>query len=54
MATFKVTGGVSHFRDKLIKGMMEGYTREFAERTFASWKASAATASPKATPRPSR
>jgi error-prone DNA polymerase len=36
MATFKVTGGVSHFRDKLIEGMVErGYEREFAERTFA-------------------
>ena len=36
MATFKVTGGVSHFRDKLITGMVErGYTRDFAERTFS-------------------
>ncbi len=36
MATFKVTGGVSHFRDKLIEGMVErGYAREFAERTFS-------------------
>ena len=35
MATFKLTGGVSHFRDKLIAGMVaNGYTREFAERTF--------------------
>ncbi len=35
MATFKFTGGVSHFADKLISGMMKnGYTREFAERTF--------------------
>jgi error-prone DNA polymerase len=35
MATFKFTGGVSHFRDKLVKGMMaNGYEREFAERTF--------------------
>ncbi|MBV9757505.1 MAG: error-prone DNA polymerase, partial [Alphaproteobacteria bacterium] len=35
MATFKFTGGVSHFRDKLIAGMVaRGYTREFAERTF--------------------
>ena len=35
MATFKVTGGVSKFHDKLITGMVErGYTREFAERTF--------------------
>ena len=36
MATFKITGGVSHFRDKLIEGMVErGYAREFAERTFS-------------------
>ena len=36
MATFKVTGGVSHFRDKLIAGMeANGYTRTFAERTFS-------------------
>jgi hypothetical protein len=35
MATFKVTGGVSHFRDKLVSGMVErGYAREFAEQTF--------------------
>ncbi len=36
MATFKVTGGVSHFRDKLIEGMVDRkYEREFAERTFS-------------------
>ena len=35
MATFKLTGGVSHFRDKLIDGMVSrGYDREFAEKTF--------------------
>ena len=35
MATFKYTGGVSHFRDKLIEGMVaRGYSRDFAERTF--------------------
>ena len=35
MATFKMTGGVSHFSDKLIKGMVSrGYPRDFAERTF--------------------
>jgi error-prone DNA polymerase len=35
MATFKVTGGVSHFRDKMIEGMVaRGYRRDFAERTF--------------------
>ena len=35
MATFKYTGGVSHFRDKLIEGMVErGYRHDFAERTF--------------------
>ena len=36
MATFKFTGGVRHFRDKLIAGMVaHGYTREFAEQTFS-------------------
>lgn len=35
MATFKSTGGVSHFRDKLIAGMVDhGLSREFAARTF--------------------
>lgn len=35
MATFKFTGGVHKFQDKLIAGMLDnGYTREFAERTF--------------------
>ena len=35
MATFKVTGGVGKFHDKLIDGMVaRGYPREFAERTF--------------------
>ena len=36
MATFKFTGGVHHFHDKMIAGMLErGYTRDFAERTFS-------------------
>ncbi|WP_311269485.1 error-prone DNA polymerase [Sphingobium sp. WCS2017Hpa-17] len=35
MATFKMTGGVSHFYDKLVNGMVErGYPKDFAERTF--------------------
>jgi error-prone DNA polymerase len=35
MATFKFTGGVSHFRDKLINGMVErGYDAKLAERVF--------------------
>ena len=35
MATFKLTGGVSHFYDKLVGGMVErGYPKNFAERTF--------------------
>ncbi len=35
MATFKVTGGVSEFRDRLVDGMVaRKYTKEFAERTF--------------------
>ncbi len=36
MATFKFTGGVSHFKDKLIAGMVDrGYTEAFAEKTFS-------------------
>lgn len=36
MATFKSTGGVSRFKDKLVSGMIRnGYTKEFAEKTFA-------------------
>lgn len=35
MATFKHTGGVSKFGEKLINGMVDnGYDRDFAERTF--------------------
>jgi len=35
MATFKHTGGVSKFGQKLIQGMVDnGYDRDFAERTF--------------------
>ncbi|KAK0351025.1 Error-prone DNA polymerase, partial [Friedmanniomyces endolithicus] len=35
MATFKLTGGVSHFYDKLVGGMIaNGYSKQFAERTF--------------------
>ncbi len=36
MATFKLTGGVAQFRDKLIAGMeANGFKRDFAERTFS-------------------
>lgn len=36
MATFKNTGGVSPFRDKLVNGMLaNGYSQDFAEQTFA-------------------
>ncbi|MBD9507946.1 error-prone DNA polymerase [Ensifer sp. ENS07] len=36
MATFKFTGGVSKFKDKLVHGMVaNGYAPDFAERTFA-------------------
>lgn len=36
MATFKFTGGVSKFKDKLVTGMVKkGYSPEFAEKTFA-------------------
>src|SRR4051812_28726504 len=35
MATFKSTGGVTHFKGKMIDGMLaKGYQRDFAERTF--------------------
>ena len=35
MATFKFTGGVNAFQEKLITGMLDnGYSKEFAERTF--------------------
>ncbi|MGH7159827.1 MAG: DNA polymerase III subunit alpha [Acetobacteraceae bacterium] len=35
MATFRFSGQVSHFREKLIQGMVRnGYPGEFAERTF--------------------
>lgn len=36
MATFKFTGGVSKFKDKLVTGMVRnGYSAEFAEKTFS-------------------
>ena len=36
MATFKVTGGIAHFKDRLIAGMLERhYTRDFAEQTVS-------------------
>ena len=36
MATFKFTGGVHRFHDKMIGGMVErGYTQEFAEQIFS-------------------
>jgi len=36
MATFKHTGGVSAFRDKLVNGMVgKGYDKAFAEKTFS-------------------
>ncbi|QRM51711.1 DNA polymerase III subunit alpha (plasmid) [Rhizobium sp. BG6] len=36
MATFKFTGGVSRFKDKLVSGMIKnGYSPEFAEKTFS-------------------
>jgi error-prone DNA polymerase len=35
MATFKFTGGIHKFKEKLITGMLDnGYSRAFAERTF--------------------
>ena len=50
MATFKFTGGVSRFKDKLVSGMVKnGYSSEFAEKTFRSSKGLAPTAFRKAT-----
>ena len=55
MATFKFTGGVSHFKDKLIGGMVaNGYERDFAEAPSASSRGSGPTASPRAMPPRSR
>jgi len=35
MATFRRTGAVRHYRDKLVEGMVrKGYPRDFAERCF--------------------
>ncbi|UYY56904.1 error-prone DNA polymerase [Sphingomonas sp. S2-65] len=35
MATFKMTGGVTHFKEKMVEGMVANdYGRDFAERTF--------------------
>ncbi|HHW34624.1 MAG TPA: error-prone DNA polymerase [Paracoccus solventivorans] len=35
MATFKSAGGITHFRDKLVAGMVaRGYQADFAERIF--------------------
>jgi len=35
MATFKHTGGVHHFRDEIIEGMLRnGYTQDYAEQLF--------------------
>ena len=56
MATFKFTGGVSQFRDKLIAGMVaNGYDRRHSPSgPSSSSRASAATAFRKATRPPSR
>ncbi len=55
MATFKVTGGVSHFRDKLIDGMVaRGYERASPSGPSRRSRASAPTAFPRATRRASR
>ncbi|NKE44155.1 error-prone DNA polymerase [Roseomonas frigidaquae] len=36
MATFKMTGGVAKYRDKLVQGMVRrGYQQDFAERVFS-------------------
>jgi error-prone DNA polymerase len=53
MATFKLTGGVSHFQDKLINGMVgRGYTQEFAEQTFKQIEGFGSYGFPRAMPPP--
>ena len=56
MATFKFTGGIHKFQDKLITGMLDnGYSRENSPSApSSSWKASAATAFRNPTPQASR
>ena len=56
MATFKLTGGVSQFRDKLVAGMVAQRLHAGVRRAAPSRssKASAATASRRATRPPSR
>ena len=55
MATFKLTGGVSHFRDKLIDGMVgRGYDRGLPKRPSSRSRASAPMDFPRAMPRVSR
>ncbi len=55
MATFKATGGVSHFRDKLIDGMVARLrARASPSGPSRSWRGSAPTAFPRATRRASR
>jgi len=52
MATFKRTGTIGSFRDKMIEGMLaNGYQRDFAERCFGQIEASANTAFRRAMPR---
>ena len=54
MATFKFTGGIHKFQDKLITGMLDnGYSREFAERTFRQLEGFGSMAFRKATPQAS-
>ncbi len=55
MATFKKTGGVSPFRDKMIDGMVaRDYTPSSPSGRSSRSRASAPTASPRATRPPSR
>jgi error-prone DNA polymerase len=54
MATFKFTGGVSKFKDKLVDGMVErGYEKEFAEKTFSQLEGFGSYGFRKAMPRAS-
>jgi error-prone DNA polymerase len=54
MATFKRTGTIGNYRDRMINGMVgKGYTKDFAERCSSRSRALANMAFPKATPPPS-
>jgi len=51
MATFKFTQGIAQYREQLVGGMVRrGYDPEWPSGCSGSWRASAVTAFPRATP----